>query len=775
MVKKRNFKNVGDRMTIKKRKKRSYSRRTSYAFVLLIFVVIFLLSAVATFRYYQELHSTIREENQLYLQEITKRISTSIERIVRDNFSILSTMTVPLESAESIEEVQEIIEKQKGFWSYEDIMLVNRDGRLFETSGKETFFTLDENMRNRIISHNKAMSTSQTINNKEYIVFSTPISNVKFGEYDMIALVATYRQASFEEVLSMSSFSERAYSQVIKKSGTVVTVPSSPYALEGGYNVLSTIQSSDIGIGYSMDAVIEEINNGQIGMMSFTIDDVERYMVYTPISGISEWYLLTFVPVESVNEKSDMLLKSTILLCTLIAVVFALLISTLVALFSSHRNKLERIAFVDTVTGGNTITRFYEIAQKILSSKSSDDTYALIYSNMIKFKVLNEQYGRETCDTILKIFHDTVSDRLDTDECIGHVSADNFCILIKYVSQENIIKVLESWQQSAEEYILTTKAFWRFPVVEFGIYVIENTEIGFPQMTDRAKLSIKENWNSVNDRFRYSFYDDEIRRKMMREKELEDKMYSALNNNEFKLYLQPKYKLPQECVGGAEALVRWESSDEGMIYPNEFIPLFEKNGFVVNVDLWIFEEVCRNIRKWLDEGLEPIKISVNCSRVHFKDSNFLSAYVSISDKYSIDRKYLEIELTESVVFENTQMLINIIDDIRAVGFGCSIDDFGSGYSSLNMIQSIPVDTLKLDRIFFKAGPADLHRTESVIKSIVGLAKSLSMATVAEGVEHKEQVEMLKKSGCDYVQGYVFAKPMPVEDFYKLTYGEGKQQ
>ena len=234
------------------------------------------------------------------------------------------------------------------------------------------------------------------------------------------------------------------------------------------------------------------------------------------------------------------------------------------------------------------------------------------------------------------------------------------------------------------------------------------------------------------------------------------------------VFLQPKYRLPEERIGGAEALVRWKSVTEGMIYPDEFIPLFEKNGFIIQLDLFVFETVCRTLRRWIDQGMAQVRISVNCSRLHFRDNNFLFEYIRIADKYNMDRSLIEIEVTESMVLENSSRLIHIIRNIKAAGFECSMDDFGSGYSSLNLIQTIPVDVLKLDKIFFHGEGVDLSRTEAVVTNIISMAKALSMETVAEGVEEREQVDMLKRAGCDYIQGYVFARPMDIPAFEKLV-------
>lgn len=250
--------------------------------------------------------------------------------------------------------------------------------------------------------------------------------------------------------------------------------------------------------------------------------------------------------------------------------------------------------------------------------------------------------------------------------------------------------------------------------------------------------------------------------KYLKEKNIEDNMEHALENNEFIVYFQPKVELKTNKIAGAEALVRWQNSKKELIPPNEFIPIFEKNGFITKLDIYVFEEVCKTIRKWLNEGINPIPVSVNLSRMHLQNPNFLKKYKEIQEKYEVPADLLEIELTETLVFENFEQLKKVIDDIHQMGFSCSIDDFGSGYSSLNLLKEIPVDILKLDRIFFSK--KNDKRGNSVIESIISLAKKLNMTTISEGVETISQVEFLRKADCDLVQGYVYSKPLAKDDF-----------
>lgn len=253
-------------------------------------------------------------------------------------------------------------------------------------------------------------------------------------------------------------------------------------------------------------------------------------------------------------------------------------------------------------------------------------------------------------------------------------------------------------------------------------------------------------------------------RRMRREEELNMLFESALEHHEFVVTLQPKVRLSDERIGGAEALVRWVHPQQGMIYPGEFIPLFEQNGRICRLDLYIFEEVCRTLHAWQQAGKPLFPVSVNLSRQHFSDPHFLDTYVEIATRYEIPRDMLELELTESIFFddqgiENTKQQIK---EMHRLGFRCSLDDFGSGYSSLGLLVEFDIDVIKLDRRFF----LDISNAKSrdVICLDRGTGHRIGLSTVAEGIETQEQLDLLKGIGCDMVQGYIYSKPLSVAEF-----------
>ena len=421
----------------------------------------------------------------------------------------------------------------------------------------------------------------------------------------------------------------------------------------------------------------------------------------------------------------------------------------------------------DDVTGGNNRKQFERLAKNILSTNRR---YVMVHANIDRFKLINDAYGDDEGDKILKKIQTIINSELNWDEVSGRLMADNFGILMHYNS---IAKLDERLERISDQFAeLTDKTGVPYGIVMFyGVYVLDEAEdIEVGAMIERANIG-RKNISFNNYRVPLGIYDDKDRQRMNRDRELEKKMHHAMSNGHFVPFLQPKVDLVTDRIAGAEALIRWIDPDEGMIYPNEFIPLFEQNGFVINIDIFMFEKVCEMVSEWHEKGYRPITVSVNLSRCHFEVPEFFEYYESIYEKYNIPPGSIEIELTESLFYNDLDSLNNLVSRIHKCGMTCSIDDFGSGYSSLNMLKDVKVDTLKLDRVFFKSTEDDA-RGKDVIRSVIRLAQALDLKTVSEGVEISEQVEFLRDMNCDLIQGYVFFKPLSVREFEKLAFSQG---
>jgi EAL domain-containing protein (putative c-di-GMP-specific phosphodiesterase class I) len=274
---------------------------------------------------------------------------------------------------------------------------------------------------------------------------------------------------------------------------------------------------------------------------------------------------------------------------------------------------------------------------------------------------------------------------------------------------------------------------------------------------------IAKNRSKENNEGMITFFDDKARGRLLEEEEIEKNMYDALKNEEFVMYLQPKYKAKEETVSGAEALVRWKNNNGALVTPGYFIPVFEINGFIIELDLYMLRKVCRQLQDWLGRGYSPMPISVNISRLHFANTSLAEEIKDIVDEYGIPHELIELELTESAFLQSKQTLIKTVIQLKNYGFVVSMDDFGAGYSSLNSLKDLPLDIVKLDGELFRI-TEEAERGFTVIRNTITMAKDLHMQVVAECIETREQVEFLCKVGCDIIQGYYFAKPMPVEQF-----------
>ncbi|WP_080800525.1 sensor domain-containing protein [Arabiibacter massiliensis] len=448
--------------------------------------------------------------------------------------------------------------------------------------------------------------------------------------------------------------------------------------------------------------------------------------------------------------------------------------------------ELERLAFVDPVTDGFNQTRFDLAARKAidgtpvkgfeLKAREALDaalpgTYALVALDLKKFKLLNDINGTKAGDRVLRYIHDVLQRHLEEGEWVSRINADEFNLLLRHDSDEALLARIDDMVQDVNSFNRGVERpyFLSFTV---GVYPIDDPRLPMTIVRDRANVARSSGKEAASARhFSCVFYSDMDRQNLLREQDIENRMRTALDKGEFVAYLQPKQRLSDGAIAGAEALVRWIDPERGLVPPDEFVPFFERNGFIVEVDLCVFEQVCGLLASWIDEGREPVPISVNMSRVHLREPDFLAPYERIRERYGVPAALLEFELTETLVFGDPEMFMGVIDALHARGYRCSLDDFGSGYSSLNVLKDVDVDTMKLDKAFFSAGDEASDREWDVVESVVELAKKLELQTVAEGVERPGQAARLRTMACDLLQGYVFSRPVPVDEFEKLLFGK----
>ena len=418
---------------------------------------------------------------------------------------------------------------------------------------------------------------------------------------------------------------------------------------------------------------------------------------------------------------------------------------------------VDYLATYDELTGIYNKQAFYAKTKEMLLD-NPDKNFDLLRINIERFKVLNDLFGESTGDKLLRYIGKFLKE-INLPLCVsGRLYADNFVVCYE-AGKGDSRRMINTLQMVADSFAINNRT-----ILSFGLYRIDDKTLPVSVMCDRANMALwKAKGNFKNP---YCEYDEKMRQQVLKEQKIINAMERAIKNKEFTLYLQPKYDIEKGTIIGAEALVRWISLENGFISPGDFIPVFENNGFVYEVDKFIWEESCRYLRKWLDEGREVHPISVNVSRIDLYDSKLVQHLVNLREKYQLPSQYLELEITESAYTEDPEQIITITRQLREAGFVILMDDFGTGYSSLNMLKDIQIDVLKLDMGFLKSSDYSA-KGGNILTAILKMAESLKMQTIAEGVETKEQVEFLKSIGCRYVQGFYYSKPLPVGEFEKL--------
>ena len=418
---------------------------------------------------------------------------------------------------------------------------------------------------------------------------------------------------------------------------------------------------------------------------------------------------------------------------------------------------VDYLATYDELTGIYNKQAFYAKTKEMLLD-NPDKNFDLLRINIERFKVLNDLFGESTGDKLLRYIGKFLKE-INLPLCVsGRLYADNFVVCYE-AGKGDSRRMINTLQMVADSFAINNRT-----ILSFGLYRIDDKNLPVSVMCDRANMALwKAKGNFKNP---YCEYDEKMRQQVLKEQKIINAMEMAIQNKEFTLYLQPKYDIEKDTIIGAEALVRWISLENGFISPGDFIPVFENNGFVYEVDKFIWEESCRYLRKWLDEGREVHPISVNVSRIDLYDPKLVQHLVDLREKYQLPSQYLELEITESAYTEDPEQIITITRQLREAGFVILMDDFGTGYSSLNMLKDIQIDVLKLDMGFLKSSDYSA-KGGNILTAILKMAESLKMQTIAEGVETKEQVEFLKSIGCKYVQGFYYSKPLPVDEFEKL--------
>lgn len=405
------------------------------------------------------------------------------------------------------------------------------------------------------------------------------------------------------------------------------------------------------------------------------------------------------------------------------------------------------------IKGISKLNRFRRNVNNLLYSSSMG--IGFIQFDIRKFKIVNDLYGEKFGDEILDFIIQQLAQICDKEQFFINLRSDVFMVVTEFDEEQELIDFIHCLD----------KRISRFKDVKlqlsYGVYTVEDRKMELRQMEDRAAMARKAVKNNVVSNI--LFYKEQFKELLYNRKFIEENMQAAITERQFLMYLQPKYSIAKNEIIGAEALIRWNHPERGMIFPNQFIPIIEENGFVKKVDYYIWSEACRFIRRCEDLGISSCPVSVNVSRIHLRDDDCIEVLSELIKNNGITKSLLELEITETA--DDHQVSMKAMQ-LKEEGFSLLMDDFGSGYSSLNVLLETPFDIIKLDKKFMENMMVS-GKGRLILEQVVSMADKLELGLLAEGVETKDQIDLLQRIGCDQVQGFYFAKPMPEEEFFEL--------
>ena len=698
------------------------------------------------------------EENITDLYNAANQTRTALLKQIEGDWQTLEGLSVSLQSLANIrtDELMEIltdVNDKNAFirMGYTD---ASGQGEMVDLAGNiEAISIAEEAFFQRAMEGEKSISTTFEDSNAAggYVnYFATRVLNSD-GETEGV-LCAVHATNVLRAIIDMPLLKNSGYSDILNESGDFV--------------IISKPSMAETALSSNQEVITERIREEDSG--SFTVKDEKgsKYMVNVLPLIEGQWYQVSTVPVAVLRSSYIETARGIMAIILAACVLFIWLISSQRRMAAENQKTLMKLAYSDSLTGMRNFDGFKKDAEKFLAEQELS-ACLIWYADFKNFKFINDVLGYEGGDRLLSMVAEYLK-MVESPDCMScRIAADNFTGIVQCREDEGLVRghkeILDYLKQSGME---------DFPFLEIplGVYRLKESDRGqtvdvLVNYANMAHKTAKEKNGSA-----FVYYDDDIRKKTLEDSTLEAEAEPAIRNGEFRLYMQPKVDIQNgNRICGAEVLVRWQNSRLGLIPPGRFIPLFEKSDLIIKLDRYMFEQACIWLKSYLDGGGRPVNIAVNVSKVGIFQPGFVEYYVAVKKKYGIPDHMLELEFTENILAVDTELFSDLVIKLRKEGFLCSLDDFGSGYSSLNLLKDLPVDALKLDILFFRKS-RDVRRERIVVSNFINMAKQLNITTIAEGVEEEDTVEFLQNADCDVIQGYIFAKPMPKEEFEAMLGG-----
>lgn len=740
-------KHIGDNMKLRHNLKKNFMIVLIVASTLmLLFPVAFLMNHVQTL---------LNNDVKVNLTEIVTQNKDVINGKIQAELESLKVVGSQLiEDAQRIGELNDA-NLNTAFYNYVSSRMLNNIF-IVNTEGVATFddgVTMDVGGRKYYKSamQKKSSLSEKTISRKtgeEVFIVSVPIL---YQDNVIGTIQKSFTNQEIQDLFALSLYSASGYIYMINSEGYILYHSNHKDCHRGSDNYYRDLYEQ--GAPEESKQLSAAIQDNKTGFLETKLDSGEYFAAFTPLEGLYDWYLVSSVQSSVVMYNSTIVVKTFYGILVFLVLFFAIIASIFWSYKNKQQKKLQEIAFVDPVTKGGTENKFINDLQNLLINEEPD-TLSVLKFDIDNFKYINKYYGFDYGDALLCSIVNTFEENLVKPEMIARISSDNFVVLLKDDHLERVNNLFEAVQDKQELMIFLSA----------GLYKIQDMQENVNLMIDKASMAsntVKENMNN-----KICYYDASFDQQIKNDEELKREIQKGLENNEFIPYYQPKVDINDGSIIGAEALVRWKHPKKGLVSPGLFIPLCEKTGKITELDLAVYEQTLHFLQKLKADGIPVYPISVNFSRMHLTDLSFLNKLHDLANEHEINPKLIQIEITESAIFDNMEMLLEFTKLVHDKGFTLAMDDFGSGYSSLNMLKNISIDILKVDKEFLSASN-DPSRRKIIFETMVEMAQKLKIEMIVEGVETLENVELMKECRCYCAQGFYFARPMEEEKIIEL--------
>ncbi|MFY0935355.1 bifunctional diguanylate cyclase/phosphodiesterase [Clostridioides difficile] len=729
-----------------------------------LITILFLTSLFLTmgYIYIEDTKHLLMSEAKIHIKEVAVQGSQLAQRQIEKDLDVLNIFSnyyasnPDIPNEEKMKNLLDEMENQKFY----TMAIVDINGNAENTKG-DKFSVKDREFFKNSIKGKKYVSrpyVDEVNKSIKKIAISVPLLN---NDKVVGVLYCTYNINTLMKLINISFYENNSISYVVKNDGTIILHPQGDSLSKNIYKLLE--QDNDI---QEVNRLKKELQENKTGATVLNMLEERRYLGYATMDNgnsennyIKDWNLIFSIPETVVFSNSKQIINRAVYAVLSIVLIFVAIIFYIIYIKKSNEKEILSLAYEDKVTYIGNQNKFYRECSKYLLDKPSLN-YIIVYFDINNFKMINDTFGYEFGDNLLITIAKALKEELTEGEVYARLSSDYFAIFCDYKNGRNkIIRKLDNIRSNIESNLSIV-----FEIsLCVGIYFVEEGEVDIQKAVNKANMarSVAKGKN-IN----YAIYNEDVRNKLSEESMILDDIKIALVKNQFEVYYQPKFSLVTGEMIGSEALIRWNHPEHGFISPAVFIPIAEKSKLILKIGRFVFERVCNDLSEWKKQGKKIVPVSVNLSRVELYQPDIVKFINKTIQMYNLSSDFIEIEITETVAINELNILKNVLNELRKHGFSISMDDFGTGYSSISCLRDMPIDILKLDKSFLGGIEHD-ERSRNIAKSIVSLAKSLDLVVIIEGVESKEQAELMKQFGCDLVQGFYFARPMSAKNFLDL--------